>query len=182
MVYPCDEIMMKAIQEGHLDLLGTLFERHSRKVFAQCYRMVGDRHTSDDLVQESFLRVLRYRKGFKGTARFSTWLYRIVANVCIDHLRAKSKEGTAVRELATEAADLEQVTPPDDDRVVVLREALERLAPEKRELLVMSQIRELGYAQLAEHCGISEGAVRVRVHRAVRELKSIVDSLRDGER
>ena len=105
MDYPSDEATMRAIQEGHLDLLGTLFGRYSGKVLGRCFQMVGDRHHADDLLQESFLRVLRYRDSFKGTARFSTWLYRIVTNVCLDHLRAGNRRDIAVEELASQSRD-----------------------------------------------------------------------------
>lgn len=169
---------MQAVQEGHVDLLGTLFTRYADRVFGRCFQLVGDRHEADDLLQESFLRVLRYRDSYKGTARFSTWLYRIATNVCLDHLKARNREGTAVRELA-ETTDFEP-PPTEDDRIVVLRAALERLAPDKRDLLVMTRIRGWGYAKMAAECGATEGAVRVRVHRAMQELKSIVDSLQES--
>lgn len=170
---------MRAIQEGHLDLLGTLFTRYSDRVFGRCFQLVGDRHEADDLLQESFLRVLRYRASYKGTARFSTWLYRIATNVCLDHLKAKNREGSAVQRLV----EMTDFTPPmdNDDRVDVLRVAFERLSAEKQELLVMARIRGFGYARLAESCGTSEGTIRVRVHRAMRELKSIVDGLMESE-
>jgi RNA polymerase sigma-70 factor (ECF subfamily) len=178
-VFPSDEVLMRAIQEGHVDLLGSLFTRYMDRVFRRCLHLVGDRHEAEDLLQESFLRVLRYRDSYKGTARFSTWLYRIATNVCFDHLKARSREGAAVENLA-ETTDFEPL-PTDDDRIVVLRVAFERLAPEKRDLLIMTRIRGWGYAKLAAECGATEGAIRVRVHRALQELKSIVDSLQESE-
>jgi len=179
--YPSDEAIMRALQEGHLDLLGTLFARYGRKVFARCFQLVGDRHEADDLVQESFLRVLRHRATFRATARFSTWLYRLVTNLCLDHLRARGRAVSAQRELAAEAA-LADHPPPDDGRLALVREALAQMAPEKRELLVMLRIRGFGYAELAAEAGVTVGAMRVRVHRAMEELKSIVTSLQEGAR
>lgn len=179
--YPSDEAVMAKIQEGHLDLLGILFSRHSKKAYALCYRMVGDSHTSEDLVQEAFLRVLRYRNKFRGDARFSTWLYRIVTNVCLDHLGARNKEAAAYDELVAESGETDCIPPPDDSDIAIARAAFETLSPEQKELLVMSRIDGVGYGDIAAHYGVSEGAARVRVHRIMRELKSQVTKLTEAE-
>ncbi len=172
---------MAQIQEGHLDLLGVLFSRHSKRAYRLCYRMVGDGHTSEDLVQESFLRVLRYRKNFRGDSHFSTWLYRIVTNVCLDHLHARSKEVAAFDELVAESANFDSEMAPDDSDVGIVEAAFEALSPGQRELLVMSRIDGVGYREIAAHYGVTEGAARVRVHRTVRELKSSVTKLMEAE-
>jgi RNA polymerase sigma-70 factor (ECF subfamily) len=179
--YPSDEAVMAKIQDGHLDLLGILFTRHSRKAYELCYRMVGDAHTSEDLVQESFLRVLRYRKSFRGEARFSTWLYRIVKNVCLDHIGAQNKENAAFEELKAESADDHSLAIPGDSDLGVVKAAFEALSTVQRELLIMSRIDGVGYREIAAHFGLSEGAARVRVHRTVRELKSNVTKLTEVE-
>ncbi len=172
---------MAKIQEGHLDLLGILFSRHAKRAHALCYRMVGDSHTSEDLVQESFLRVLRYRKNFRGDSRFSTWLYRIVTNVCLDHLGTQSKENAAFEELVAESANFDSLTAPDDSDVGIARSAFEALSPDQQEILVMSRIDGFGYREIAAHFGVTEGTARVRVHRTVRELKSNVTRLTESE-
>lgn len=179
MDYPTDEAIMHAIQGGDLDLLGLLFVRHSGKVFARSLQLVGDRTEADDLVQDSFLRVLRYRDSFQGTARFSTWLYRIVTNVCLDHLKARGREAEGLRELADTPTEGWSGTGPSD-RLLATRQALQRLSRDKRELLVRARLRGVGYAELARVAGVSQGAVRVRVHRALRELRSILESLEEG--
>ncbi len=172
---------MAKIQDGHLDLLGVLFSRHSKKAYALCYRMVGDGHVSEDLVQESFLRVLRFRQNFRGDACFTTWLHRIATNVCLDHLGARRKETEAFRELAAEPADIGSQPAPDDSDVAIARAAFEALSPDQQELLVMSRINGVGYREIAVHYGVTEGAARVRVHRTVRELKSNVARLTEAE-
>jgi RNA polymerase sigma-70 factor (ECF subfamily) len=172
---------MAKVQDGHLDLLGILFTRHSKKAHELCYRMVGDAHISEDLVQESFLRVLRYRKSFRGDARFSTWLYRIVKNVCLDHIGAQSKEDAAFEELKAESADDHSLATPGDGDFGVVKAALEALSAVQRELLVMSRIDGVGYKEIATHFGLTEGAARVRVHRTIRELKSNVSKLTEVE-
>jgi len=172
---------MTKIQEGHIDLLGILFSRHSKNAYAQCYRMVGDSQTSEDLVQESFLRVLRYRMKFRGDARFSTWLYRIVANVCLDHIGARRKEDAAFEALASDTDCLDSVTLPDESDIGIAKTAYDALLPEQQELLVLSRIDGVGYKEIAARYDISEGAARVRVHRTVRELKSNIIALTESE-
>ena len=172
---------MAAIQAGHVELLGLLFTRHSPKAFALCYRLVGNAEAADDLVQDAFLRVLRYRASFRAEARFTTWLYRIVRNVCMDYLKASSRAGELERQIAAQGDELDSAPAVDDSRLSVLRAALERLDPDKRELLIAARIDGLGYAQLAERFGASEGAIRVRVHRAMGELKRLVEALQEGE-
>jgi RNA polymerase sigma-70 factor (ECF subfamily) len=133
--------------------------------------MTGDSSVADDLVQESFLRVLKYRKAFAGQAAFTTWLYRLVRNVCIDHLNAESRSRARVELMAseydTERDDLEETDP----RLEALRKALYELAPEKREVLVLSKYEGLSYAEIAEACESTVGAIKVRAHRAMRELR-----------
>jgi len=169
---------MQAIQKGHLDLLGTLFSRYASRVFGRCFQLVRDRAEADDLLQEAFLRVLRYRASFRATARFSSWLYQITTNVCFDHLEARKRDSSIARELARDLEENVGFDEPDSDpRIELLRSALERLAPEPRELLTLVRLQGYGYAQLAERYGASEGAIRVRVHRALKELKSIAQAL-----
>lgn len=186
--YPSDEATMRAIQAGHLDLLGVLYRRHRGSVSRQCSGLIGESDIVDDLVQESFLRVLRYRESFRGEARFSTWLYRIARNVCLDHLTGMKKEVAIGDELSVDGDGVSLppsgggVAPPisESERVSVLRSALAMLPEEKRELLTLYRLEGLTYAQLSRRFGVSEGALRVRVHRAMTQLKAIFDSLWDA--
>jgi RNA polymerase sigma-70 factor (ECF subfamily) len=180
MTSPSDEAIMSAVQDGHPDMLGILFERYHDRVFAQCYGMTGDPTLADDLVQEAFVRVLRYRDTFKARSGFGSWLYRVVRNVCLDHFEARSREETAVQELVTEQ-HVHMKSAPEDDRVGLLRVALNQLSPEKREVLVLSRLYGFRYAEIAKTCGSNEGTVRVRAHRAFHELKRIVRSMQDEQ-
>jgi RNA polymerase sigma factor (sigma-70 family) len=174
---PSDEAVMAKIQAGRLELLGVLFARHSRRAYALCYRMVGDGSTAEDLVQEAFLRVLRYRDKFRGDARFATWLHRIVRNVCLDHLGARDRERIAVEELSADPSHRDAFASMDESDISVTRMAFERLSEDQRQCLVLARIDGWGYKEIAARLGTSEGAARVRVHRAMNELKSIMGEL-----
>jgi RNA polymerase sigma-70 factor (ECF subfamily) len=166
-----DNELMAAVALGDLNALGSLFQRHHQRVHALCYRMTGDQAAADDLVQESFLRVLRYRKSFGARAAFTTWLYRLVRNVCIDHLNAESRTRARVELMASEHNTERHELEETDHRLEAIRNALYALSPEKREVLVLSRYEGLSYAEIAEVCETTVGAIKVRAHRAMRELR-----------
>lgn len=168
---------MRAVQEDDLDAVGLLFTRHQHRVYALCHRLTGDAAAADDLTQESFLRILRYGKSFSGQSRFTTWLYRIVRNLCHDyhaaHRRdAKHRELLANDHATNPTSDPDAMTDPGE-RPHLLREALDRLPPEKREVLVLSRFEQMKYREIAELCQKSVGTIKVRAHRAMRELRRI---------
>jgi RNA polymerase sigma factor (sigma-70 family) len=170
---PSDQELMQRIRAGDLDAVGTLFSRYHSWVYAMCCRLAGDAAAAEDLTQDCFLRVLRYGRSFDGRAQFTTWLYRLVRNRCLDHVATRRREQAGLALLAD--------TPPGgtpaqglDERGAMLEAALARLSPEKREVLVLSRFHNLTYAEIAEVCGITVANVKVRAHRAMRELKNIL--------
>ena len=164
-----DEALMQRLAAGEREALDLLFRRHHERVYALCARLTHDATAADDLVQETFLRVFRYAATFRQRARFTTWLYRIARNLCHDHaLRARRRE-------PEEDARIEPVQ--RDARLDSLELALQQLPDSLREALVLSRFHDLPYAELAIVLGCSPGAARVRVHRALTELKQRVREL-----
>lgn len=159
-----DEVLVARVGRGDAAALDVLFRRHHARVHALCVRLCADA-SADDHVQETFIRVWRHARGFAGKAQFTTWLYRIARNVCFDANRA------ARRRLAP-------VTPEPnadpDPRIELLERALAQLPQRSREALVLARWHDLPYEQIAEILGCSAGAARVRVHRALNELREIV--------
>jgi RNA polymerase sigma factor (sigma-70 family) len=166
-----DEALVARVAVGDADALDQLFRRHHTRVFALCTRLAFDRMNADDLVQETFLRVMRHARNFKGESRFTTWLYRIARNVCVDDNARGQRNADLVLPPAADDAQ--------DDRVELLECALKQLSPDAREALVLSRWHDLPYGELAQVLGCSEGAARVRVHRAIRQLGEIIKRL-DG--
>jgi len=169
---------MFAMIEGDLASLGELYRRHMRSVHGLCYRMTGSETEADDLVQETFLRVLRHRRSFRGQARFTTWLYRITRNVCLDHLR-RTRRRQRVRQ---RHVTLEGVTSHAEAReplwaLPILERALARLPDEKRAAVILSRYYDLSSAEIAKILGCSVGTAKVRVHRALKELRGIVKGM-----
>jgi len=165
---------MRAAQAGELDALGALFSRHHRRVHALCYRLTGDAAAAEDLTQESFLRIIRYRESFGGRAKFTTWLYRVVRNRCVDYHAANKREIERRDIMAHDPTVQKTATDSGNERHEMLRGALDRLPAPMREVLVLSRYQGLKYREIAELCEESVGAVKVRAHRAMRELRRIV--------
>jgi len=165
--------LLAACRRGDRDAFEEVVRRTYRHVYTQALRIVGDRHEAEDVAQEAYLRVFRGLAGFRGEAQFETWLYRIVANAAITYLRRKGRFGdlTLDREdgsvevpapvrVAEEAADREE-----------LSEALASLPVSLRAVVVLKDVYGLPHKEIAELLGTTEGAVKVRLHRARRRLK-----------
>jgi RNA polymerase sigma-70 factor (ECF subfamily) len=177
-----DELLMRAVQGGDLDALGELFERHHRPVFHFLSRTTGDAAAAEDLVQEVFVRILKYRHTYDGEGQFDTWLYRIARNARADHFRKRVPAPAPVDEAADLPADapgpIQQLEHQVDLRQ--LEQALSELPEEPRDLLVLARFHGMPYEQIARTLGIEIGAVKVRVHRAMKQLRSRFHRLEDA--
>ena len=172
---------MTAVRSGDLGKLGVLFERYHAPLFDFLARVTGDRTAAEDLVQDIFVRILRYRATFRDGGSFETWLYRIARNARADYFRHRRP----LEPLDGEALDRPEPAPgpalrlmADRDRAR-LKRALMMLPEDKRDLLVLARYRDMKYDRIAEILGIEVGAVKVRVHRATRELRTLFLELRD---
>jgi RNA polymerase sigma-70 factor (ECF subfamily) len=165
---------MQEVRDGGLDKLAPLFERHHVRLYNHYLRLTRNRELSEDIVQEVFLRILKYRHTFRGEGEFTPWMYHIARNVRIDNAKQQKHELTFDGELHDEADE----SPYRDSAefkqsVSLLNDALARLPEEKREIILMSRFQELKYSAIAEVLGCSVEAVKVRVHRAMNELRQI---------
>lgn len=168
-----DELMLE-VRNGDVGKLGVLFERYQRPLFNYHLRMSGDRAASEDLVQEVFIRILRFRHTFQDGTSFVTWMYRIARNLSIDRFRKSGREVGLEPDAevpAQQPSAAESLAARQEAALV--RRALAKLPREKRELLVLSRFQELKYEQIGELLGCQTGAVKTRVFRALGELRQI---------
>jgi RNA polymerase sigma-70 factor (ECF subfamily) len=172
-----DEALMRDVRDGNVAALGALFERHHKRIHALCYRLVRRADAADDLVQETFLRVLRYPETFREEAAFTTWLYRIAWNVCHEHWRLMRRDESAPVVATAESAEPATLS----ERHVLLDEALGRLEPEHRAVLVLTRYHDLKYDDVARVLDCTPAAARVRAHRALNELREIYRELEQRE-
>lgn len=177
-----DNALMLKVKDGHLDKLGLLFERYKKPLFGFFYGMNKDAELSEDLVQNVFFRILKYRYLFRGeeTGNFKTWMFHIARNVNNDHYR-KNKLGKAepVELWSNQVGhdDGHDVFLAQDEEMRLLSMALDRLPEEKREIILLSKYQEKKYKEIGEILGCSEGAVKVKVFRALQELKVVYQQL-----
>jgi RNA polymerase sigma-70 factor (ECF subfamily) len=174
---------MIQVRDGDLAKLGLLFERYHLRLFNFLSRVTGDRSAAEDLVQDVFVRVLKYRSTYRDDGVFETWLFRIARNAKADHFRARSR----VEPLVGEASDQAEPAPgpvaqlESGRDLVRLNRALMRLREDKRELIVLARYHGMTHKQIAELLEIDAGAVTVRLHRALRELREIFRTTPDGK-
>lgn len=166
---------MAAVQGGESPALGELFQRHHGALYRYFLRMSGSASLSEDLTQEVFLRLLRKRETWQQDARFTSWMYRIAHNAFIDHTR-KSKWETAMPEKFELAAPVSRQLEQDEEHAL-LRRALMAMPPDKRELLVLSRFQGMKYEQIGELLGVETNTVKVRVFRALGQLREIYERM-----
>ena len=177
-----DHDLVDRVLGGDREAFASLLTRHQKKVFNFMYRMVGERGVAEDLTQEVFLKVYEALPGFRKAAKFSTWLYRIAHNHCLNALKGRGRE-IAVSALTKEPANGNPVTALVDPSAspeerleqrelqAVVQEKLAELTPEHRAVLVLRDIQGLSYDEIATALELEDGTVRSRLHRARMELK-----------
>ncbi len=161
---------------------------HRRKVFNIAYKFVGSVDQAEDLTQDVFIKVFRSLRTFDRRANFQTWLYSVTRNLCIDHYRALRKE----REALNRDLDIDVLAPASRDRsphqlleaqdqATLLRRALQRLPPAMRTAVVLRDLRELSYEDIARTLNLPDGTVKSRISRGRAELARQVQAIRDED-
>lgn len=175
--------LVEAAQHGDSAAFEELVRRTYADTYALARRLVTDEDDAQDVVQETYLRVYRSLRKFRGDAQFSTWLYRITANCASTHLgRRRKHRHDELDEEVSVPDDKPEHNPETAADAAMLRERLEiaiaDLPPRLRAVVVLRDIYDLNHAEIAEELGISESAAKVRLHRARRKLRTQVFPLR----
>ena len=170
---------MLKVKTGDLDRMGLLFERHYKPLFGFLYRMSSDRENSEDMAQNVFLRMIKYRHTYKGEGEFKTWMYHLARNVLNDFYKSKAKRSDSEIKDNLLSEDTTQINLEKNEQVALLNTALNKLSEEHREILVLSRYQELDYSEIASILNITEANVRVKIHRAMTQLKSMFHKLAD---
>jgi len=176
-----DEELVTACLGGENSAFDELVGRWNPRIRGAIYRMVGSHEEARDLSQETFLKAYRALPGFKGEARFSSWLYQIAMNLCRDRLRRGRGRFTVGLEVVdAEAARLpgSQATDTLVERDVRRRvaEAVAELAAEHREVLVLKEYEGLTFAEIAEVTGLPLSTVKTRLYRALGALRGRLEA------
>lgn len=168
-----DSELMRQVRGGRTAALATLFERHHARVYGYCLRMTGNRSAAEDLVQDVFMKMLKYKATFKDDSELVPWMFGIARNACLGHLRRRALDRLPAMATAEQAAEPATEEPHDARQSELVRRALLRLPAERREVLVLSRYEYKSYDEIARVLDCSVGAVKVRVHRAMKQLREI---------
>lgn len=171
---------MLKVKAGDLQKLSLLFERYHRRLFRFFYRLTRRRDHSEDLVQEVFERILKYRNTYTNSGAFSTWIFQVARNLHADYHRKRNS--VPVEDDLPEWEDIEgyELNPDyeqNKEELALMYRAIDNLDAEKKETLVLSRFEGFKYKEIAEIMNCSESAVKVRIYRALQELKATIDEL-----
>jgi RNA polymerase sigma-70 factor (ECF subfamily) len=177
-----DHELMIAVRAGEIRRLGDLFERYHKPLYGFFVRLTNQPSVGEDLVQIVFYRILKYRHTYRDEGKFSAWIYHLARKVAADHFRKHASTPTPTdpadlhAQPANEPQPSEQAATAED--VVLLRSALARLPLEHREVLVLARLQHLEHKEIAKLLDCSVGAVKVRAHRALKELREVYFKIR----
>jgi RNA polymerase sigma factor (sigma-70 family) len=177
-----DSDLMRQVRGGRTAALATLFERHHARLYRYCLRMTGNRAAAEDLVQDVFMKMLKYKATFKDDSEFVPWMFGIGRNASLAHLRRTVSDRFADADVEAQQANEPTEQSPLDGQDELVRRALQALPADRREVLVLSRFEYKSYDEIAKTLECSVGAVKVRAHRAMKQLREIyLDMAGEGE-
>lgn len=173
-----DEAIIEAIvHEGKAELFDLLYDRYADKVFRKCISFAQDKAVAQDMVQDVLLKVFTQLSKFKGNSRFSTWLYAITYNYCVEYYRRNNRYATVDIDDGPDLAEENDALERDllSFRSEKLRIALEQISPEDKVILLLKYQDDASIKDLTEQLNISESAVKMRLARARQRVRQIIE-------
>ncbi len=184
--------LIKRCQQGDVDAFEELIAAYEKKIINYCWRMLGNPSDAEDAAQEVFVKVFRFMKSFTGQSAFSTWLYRIASNVCLDILRKRKRqpaETVSLHQSNTEgdefALPLEDSAPTPYEAAQLseaqraLASALDKLGEEQRRVIILRDIEGFSYEEIAAVMHVPPGTVKSRINRARKTLQKLLEKDRE---
>ena len=164
---------MYRVKDGQLPELTQLFDRYSTAVYNFFLKLTMDAVASEDLTQNLFYRIIRYRHSFNaGTGSFRSWMYQMARNLHADHCREKQRLAAVIATVHNFPEDVaEKQEGFKEQDFEKLKKALAGLGPVDRELIVLSRYEGLKYAEIAKMKNMSLSSIKVQIHRALKELR-----------
>jgi RNA polymerase sigma-70 factor (ECF subfamily) len=168
-----DEMIMEAVKNGDLQQASLLFERYNKRIYNFLARMTMDRDLAEDLTQNVFLRMIKYRNSYRQGLRFQSWIYQVARNIFSDHYQAHKNK-------FSDFVDVEKVSDniPDageneslEEQEKLLERSMSLLNDEQRELLVLTRFQHMKYEEVAVLMDTTVANIKVKVHRAIAKLR-----------
>lgn len=184
-----DEELMIRFQNGDNSALEELFARYQKPLYNFFIRMIGRKETAEDLVQETFIKVYRFGKSFRGSeAKFSTWLYSVASNHCRDFLRYSSRRPESPiadivePEQQNNFTDMMNATDesPLEEHLIrlqigsTIKDAIDKLPEKERNALILREYQELEYKEIAKVLSCPIGSVKILIFRARKRLREML--------
>jgi RNA polymerase sigma-70 factor, ECF subfamily len=188
-----DEVLFTQYRRGNKNAFHSIVQRHERALYNFVLRQVHVSSTAEDMVQETFVRVVQNADSFKEESRFSTWLYTIARNLCIDFLRKKAHKNHTSLDVSPDSQETnlalqERLATPElgADRNSInqqlqkhIQKAVETLPEEQREVFMLRHVTELAFKEIADIVGVNENTVKSRMRYALERLQLALAEFED---
>jgi len=182
-----DAELVRRCKEGDRAAFAEVVRRYQDRVYTLCLRWMGDPHTAEEVMQDVFIALYRSLGGFRGDSQLSTWVYRVVVNHCKNRrlyrrrrqmdqhepLEGDGREDGPDRQIADEGPGTDAPLHANQAEAL-LRVALEHLDEEQRQILILREVQDLSYEEIADILDLPKGTVKSRLHRARLELAAIL--------
>ncbi len=181
-VFLTDEQVMEAVKGGNLQQVSVLFDRYHLRIFNFLVRLTADRPVAEDLTQNVFLRLIKYRSSYREGNKFMPWIYQMARNVFSDHYQSNKNKWKGF----TDLQKIEDSMPESDEsglqdeREELLHRSMARLDQEQQELLVLTRFQHMKYEEVALIMNTSVANIKVKVHRAIGKLREHYFELEKG--
>ena len=184
-----DEMLVAQFQAGRQNAFDELMKRYKSKIFSYLLRSVRNYEDAEDITIEVFFKAYRALENWQPKAKFSTWLYKIAANLVIDYHRSKARHPVyALEDMAIPEANLvatDQYSNPvkqveEKELGSIIREAVDQLSPKQKAVFTLSRYEGFQLKEIAETLGIAEGTVKIHLHRAIKRLQVLLHSFREN--
>jgi len=182
MDFNSDKYYIEQILAGNSNAFSHLVDRHKNKAFNLAFRICGNHEEAEELTQDSFLKAYRSLKSFKMKSSFGTWLYRIVYNTAISHVRIKKKGVLSLEDFPADATDfigscISEEEAENDYRNALVNFALQKINEEERGLISLYYYQEMSTDDISDVTGISKSNIKVKLFRARQKMLEIIEKI-----
>jgi RNA polymerase sigma factor (sigma-70 family) len=182
MDYKGDKVYIEQVLSGKMNAFSFIVDRHKDKAYNLSFRICGNHEEAEEIAQDSFLKAYRSLSGFKMKSSFSTWLYRIVYNTAISHVRLKKKGILSIEDFPADATDFIGSNSTEEEaekeyRSALINFALQKINEEERGLVSLFYYDEMSTEEIADVTGISKSNVKVKLFRARQKMLEIIEKV-----
>ena len=169
-----DEILMHKVKQGNLSELAGLFERYHVRLYNFFLKLTQDKSVSQDLTQNLFYRIIKYRHTFRDDSIFKSWVYQMARNVHYDYRRQNKRTSDRFENVEDYDENVLETSPGfEEEDFQRLDKALLKLSPEQQEIIVLSRYQGIKYEEISKIQNSTVAAIKVQMHRAIKQLREI---------